>query len=151
MISQVVLDQFRRNVLGACLLACHEKPQASPPTATDLALEEHAVLAGSFVSGDTAALDSLLHPELVVQPPSPDSARRGLAAKAYLRGLAGNTQVSESSLQPHSVNQEGPFAFEQGIWELRSGGRVLRSPYVLRWRSTPKGWRVVLWRWGKFQ
>src|SRR5918993_2761432 len=59
MISQVFLDQFRRNVLGACLLACHEKPQASPATATDLALEEHAVLAGSFVSGDTAALDSL--------------------------------------------------------------------------------------------
>jgi hypothetical protein len=151
MISQAFLDQAKRNVLGACLLACHEKPQASPQTTTDQAMEEHAVLAGSFVSGDTAGLDVLLHPDLVVQPPSPDSARRGPAAKAYLRGLAANTQVSESRLQPHSVNQEGSFAFEQGIWELRSGGRVLQSPYVLRWRSTPGGWRVVLWRWGGFQ
>jgi hypothetical protein len=151
MISQVLLDLARCNLLGACLLACHEKPQASPSIATDRGKEEHAVLARSFVSGDTAALDLLLHPDLVVQPPTPDSARRGSAAKAYLRDLAANTQVSESRLQPQSMNQEGPFAFEQGIWELRSADRVLRSPYVLRWRSTPEGWRVVLWRWGRFQ
>jgi hypothetical protein len=94
-ISQAFLDLAKCNLLGACLLACHEKPHASATTATDLVREEHAVLAGSFVSGDTASLDLLLHPELVVQPPTPDSARRGLAAKAYLRDLAANTQVSE--------------------------------------------------------
>jgi hypothetical protein len=133
------------------MLACLDRPQASPTTASDLVREEHAVLAGSFVSGDTAALDLLLHPDLVVQPPRPDSARRGLAARAYLRGLAANTQVYESRLQPQAMDQEGPFAFEQGIWELHSAGRVLRSPYALRWRSTAEGWRVVLWRWGRFQ
>lgn len=151
MISRLLLGSARRNLLGACLLACHEKPHASPAISTDLAMEEHATLAGSFVSGDTAALDLMLHPDLVVQPPSPDSARRGASARAYLQGLAANTRVSESRLQPQSVNQEGSFAFEQGTWELSSGGRVLRSPYVLRWRSTPDGWRVVLWRWGRFQ
>jgi hypothetical protein len=151
MSQQVLLEFLRGTILGVSVLACQEKPPASHQTPAHQPMEEHAVLAGSFVSGDSAALDFLLHPELVVQPPSPDSARRGAAAKAYLRGLAVNTQVSESRLQPQSLNQEGPFAFEQGIWELHSGGRVLRSPYALRWRSTPAGWRVVLWRWGRFQ
>jgi Domain of unknown function (DUF4440) len=109
------------------------------------------VLAGSFVSGDSAALSALLHADLLVQPPSPDSALQGAAARSYLLALAANTKVGESRLHPHMVVPEGPFAFEQGLWELRVGDRRLRSPYVLRWRMTPGGWRVVLWRWERFR
>jgi hypothetical protein len=113
--------------------------------------EEHAVLAGSFVTGDSAALRTLLHADFIVQPPAPDSARQGAAARSYLLQLAANTKVTESQLHPQMVVPEGPFAFEEGTWELRVGDRRYRSPYMLRWRTTPSGWRVVLWRWGRFQ
>jgi Domain of unknown function (DUF4440) len=114
-------------------------------------MEEHAALAGSFVSGDSVALSALLHADMLVQPPSPDSARQGAAARAYLLDLAANTKAVESRLHPQMVVPEGPFAFEQGIWVLRLRDRQYRSSYVLRWRATPAGWRVVLWRWGRFR
>ncbi len=113
--------------------------------------EEHAVLAGSFVTGDSVALATLLHADFVVQPPTPDSARQGAAARSYLLQLAANTKVTESRLHPQIVVPEGPFALEEGTWELRVGDRQYRSPYMLRWRTTPSGWRVVLWRWGRFR
>jgi len=113
--------------------------------------EEHAVLAGSFVSGDTGTLAGLLDPDLVVQPPLPDTALRGPFAKSYLLELAANTSVIDSRFHPEVVVPEGTFAFEQGIWELRTGSRRLLSRYALRWRNTAGGWRVVLWRWGPFQ
>jgi hypothetical protein len=114
-------------------------------------MEEHTALGASFVSNDTAALRRLLHPDLIVQPPLPDSAQRGAAAMEYLLGLAAQTSASESRLEPHALAPEGPFVFEQGAWLLRSGNRSLRSPYTLRWRSTKDGWRIVLWRWGAFR
>jgi hypothetical protein len=114
-------------------------------------MDEHTMLGASFVSGDSAALRRLLHADLIVQPPAPDSARQGPPAIQYLLNLAAQTAVSESRLVPHGVVPEGPFAFEQGTWLLRSGDRRLRGPYTLRWRATPEGWRVVLWRWGRFQ
>ncbi len=114
-------------------------------------MEEHAALGGSFVSGDSAVLRRLLHPDIIVQPPPPDSARGGNAAIAYLLELAAQTRVVESRLEPRAITPEGPFTFEQGTWLLRIGERGLRSPYTLRWRDTPEGWRVVLWRWGRFR
>ena len=114
-------------------------------------MEEHAALAASFVSGDSAALRRLLHPDVIVQPPSPDSAQQVEAAVEYLLKLAAQTAVTESHLEPQMVAPEGPFAFEQGVWLLRNGSRVLRSPYTIRWRAVPYGWQVVLWRWGAFR
>jgi hypothetical protein len=116
-----------------------------------MSTEDHTALGASFVSGDSAGLRRLLHADLIVQPPEPDSARQGEDAIAYLLALATQTTVLESRLEPRAVAPEGPFAFEQGTWLLRSGDRVLRSQYTLRWRATPEGWRVVLWRWGRFQ
>jgi hypothetical protein len=81
----------------------------------------------------------------------PDSAQQGAAAIEYLLGLAAGTSVSESRLEPQLAVPEGPFVFEQGVWVLRNGNRVLHAPYALRWRATAEGWRVVLWRWGAFR
>jgi hypothetical protein len=114
-------------------------------------LDEHVALAASFVSGDSASLRRLLHADFIVQPPAPDSARRGAAAIAYLLELAVHSEVTESRLEPRSVVPEGPFAFERGTWLLASGDRLLQSPYMLRWRADDDGWRVVLWRWGPFR
>lgn len=122
-----------------------------PDASETVPAKEHAVLAGSFVSGDTAGLGALLDSQLVVQPPTPDTALEGLPARRYLLGLAANTNVLESRLHPEVVLPEGPFAYEQGIWELQAGSRRLVSRYVLRWRKRPAGWRVVLWRWGPFR
>ena len=138
-------------VWSATTLACVDQGRQRPPASGDPPTEEHAALGASFVSGDSASLRRLLHPALVVQPPPPDSARGGDVAIAYLLDLAAQTRVSESRLEPRAVAPEGPFAFEQGTWLLRSGDRSLRSPYTLRWRATPEGWRVVLWRWGRFR
>lgn len=52
---------------------------------------------------------------------------------------------------PHAATSEGPFVFEQGIWLLRSGNEQLQGPYTLRWRRTPEGWKVTLWRWSRFR
>lgn len=113
--------------------------------------EEHAALGASFVSRDSASLRRLLHPAFIVQPPPPDSTRQGEAAITYLLGLASHTEVTESRLEPQALVPEGPFALERGIWFLSDGDLVLRSRYVLRWRATGEGWRVVLWRWGRFR
>jgi hypothetical protein len=134
------------------LAGCSDKTRPLPSTADQgHPREEHAVLAGSFASRDSAALGSLLHAELVVQPPAPDSALRGAPARSYLTALAANTSVSASRLYPQTVVPEGQFAFEQGIWVLQVGDLGYQSPYMLRWRRTPAGWRVVLWRWERFR
>jgi hypothetical protein len=114
-------------------------------------MEEHTALGASFASKDSATLRRLLHPDLIVQPPEPDSARQGAAAIEYLLRLAVHTSVAESRLEPRRVVPEGPFVFEQGFWRLRSGDRTLRAPYSLRWRGSAAGWQVVLWRWGAFR
>lgn len=137
--------------IGLTVLGCAERSRPRPQGFADVPVEEHAALGASFVSGDSAALRRLLHSDLIVQPPAPDSAQQGDAAIEYLLQLASQTAVSESRLEPHALVPEGPFAFEQGIWLLRSGDRMLRGPYTLRWRATPQGWQVVLWRWGAFR
>jgi hypothetical protein len=134
-----------------CVVGCREEERRIPNTTDIVSPEEHTVLAGSFVSGDTAGLAALLDEQLVVQPPSPDTALRGARARGYLLGLAANTRVAESRFHPEVVQPEGSFAYEQGVWELQTGTDRLVSRYVLRWRKTPVGWRVVLWRWGPFR
>ena len=138
-------------VVGLSLQGCREQVRDSAPAAGWISPGEHETLAGSFVSGDSAALRRLFHPHFVVQPPQPDSATQGESAIAYVLGLAAATSVDESRLEPRALVPEGPFAFEQGVWHLRTGDRRLRSPYALRWRNTADGWKVVLWRWGPFR
>lgn len=139
--------------VGLLGLACTDRVRPPPVQhgAPDRPMEEHTALGASFVSNDSATLRHLLHPDLIVQPPKPDSAQQGAAAIAYLLGLAAKTKVSESRLEPLRVVPEGSFVFEQGIWRLRSGDRTLRAPYTLRWRGSAAGWQVVLWRWGTFR
>lgn len=110
-----------------------------------------AALAASFVNHDSAGLRRLLHADLLVQPPSPDSVLQGSRAVEYLTRLAVHTSVDDSHLQPAVVTPEGPFTFEQGIWQMGMGTRLLQGHYVLRWRMMPDGWKVVLWRWSAFR
>lgn len=137
--------------LAALLAACQDRADRSARVSGWIAPGEHETLAGSFVDGDSAGLRRLLHADFLVQPPEPDSALQGTLAVDYLLQLATSTSVDESRLVPMTITPEGPFAFEQGFWHLRIGGHELRSPYTLRWRDTPEGWKVVLWRWGPFR
>ena len=113
--------------------------------------DEHSRLGAAFVGGDSAGLRQLLHPEVIVQPPAPDSARRGADAIEYLVGLAMGSNVSVSRLRPTGVTREGPFLLEEGTWYMASGDRMLRSRYLVRWRPADYGWRVVLLRWSRFR
>ena len=123
-------------------------PPARPPDLPDM---ERTELAASFVGHYLGALERLLHDSVIVQPPKPDSARQGPAAIRYLTDLATHTEATESRLQPSVVTPEGPFVFEQGMWELKIGDRPRLGRYTLRWRQTPNGWKVVLWSWSTFK
>ena len=112
---------------------------------------EREELAGSFLGHDLGALERLLHDSIIVQPPAPDRARQGAEAIQYVVDLAENSAVSESRFWPHVATSEGPFVFEQGIWLLRAGNEHHQGPYALRWRRTPEGWKVTLWRWSRFR
>lgn len=127
--------------------ALAQRPSDLLPSLT----EERTALGAAFVGGRASGLEQLLHPDLIVQPPDPDSARRGAGAIRYLTGLAVHTQVTESRLWPQAVNPEGTFLLEQGTWVLQAGVRAMRSRYHLRWRNTRSGWKVVLWRWTAFR
>lgn len=100
---------------------------------------------------DTSALRAVLHPDLIVQPPAPDSASAGRDAEAYLLALAASTEVTESRLHPTSVVKEGPFLLEEGTWFMGEDERVLRARYQIRWRPEGDRWRVVLLRWSRFR
>ncbi len=113
--------------------------------------ETRVSLAASFVGGRAAGLRRLLHSDLIVQPPAPDSALGGAAAAEYLVALARGTAVSRSLLAPRSLSREGGFLLERGGWHLAVGDRAFASRYTIRWRESPAGWKVVLWRWTRFQ
>jgi hypothetical protein len=108
-------------------------------------------LGAGFVGGRASGLRERLHADLIVQPPEPDTARRGDAAAAYLERLARETRVTRSRLLPASVSREGRFLLERGGWHLESGDRTYASRYMIRWVESPAGWRVVLWRWTRFR
>jgi hypothetical protein len=75
----------------------------------------------------------------------------GEAAADYLEGLARESQVARSELLPVSLSREGGFLLERGEWHLGYRNYTLASRYTLRWRETPAGWKVVLWRWTLFR
>jgi len=85
------------------------------------------------------------------QPPAPDTALRGRAAAAYLERLARKSRLTGSELSPVSITREGGFLLERGGWHLESGSRTFASRYMIRWRESPAGWKVVLWRWTLFR
>jgi hypothetical protein len=112
---------------------------------------ERIALAASFVGGRASGLHQLLHPDFIVQPPAPDTALRGEPAAEYLERLARESEVTRSELLPVSLSREGSFLLERGGWHLQSGDRTFASRYLIRWRKSPAGWRVVLWRWTLFR
>jgi ketosteroid isomerase-like protein len=108
-------------------------------------------LAGAFVRRDSATVRRLLTPDVMIWPPSPDTARRGGAAVSYLQGLALSSRVSRSDLRPREVTMDGPYLVEQGVWVLTSGRTKVSTRYDLRWRQIDGRWRVSFFRWDLFQ
>jgi ketosteroid isomerase-like protein len=108
-------------------------------------------LAGAFVRRDSATVRRLLTPDVMIWPPSPDTARRGGAAVSYLQGLALSSRVSRSDLRPREVTMDGPYLVEQGVWILTSGRAKVSTRYDLRWRQIDGRWRVSFFRWDLFQ
>lgn len=108
-------------------------------------------LAGAFVRRDSAAVRRLLAPDVMVWPPSPDTARRGSPAISYLQGLALSTRVTRSDLRPASVRVDGTYLVEEGVWTLTSGRTRVAARYDLRWRRLDGRWRVSFLRWELFQ
>jgi hypothetical protein len=142
-----------RRLIATALLglggACGGRDEG-PGKATGLH-EARVSLGASFVGGQASGLRRLLHRDLIVQPPEPDTALRGDSAAEYLERLARESQVTRSELLPASVSREGGFLLERGWWYLGLGDRTLASRYIIRWRESPAGWSVVLWRWTLFR
>jgi hypothetical protein len=108
-------------------------------------------LAGAFVRGDSATVRRLLAPDAMVWPPSPDTARRGGAAIAYLQRLALSSRVSRSELRPRSVRADGAYLLEEGVWVFTSGRTRVSARYDLSWRRVEGRWRVSFLRWDLFR
>jgi ketosteroid isomerase-like protein len=107
--------------------------------------------AGAFARRDTATVRRLLAPDVMVWPPSPDTARRGEAAIAYLQGLARSSSVSRSELRPRRVTPDGAHLLEEGVWIFSSGRTRVSAPYRLSWRRVGDRWRVSFLRWELFR
>ena len=108
-------------------------------------------LAGAFVRRDSATVRRLLAPDVMIWPPSPDTARRGSAAISYLQGLALSSRVSRSDLRPGNVTVDGPYLVEEGVWSLTGGRTRVSARYDLRWRQIDGRWRVSFLRWDLFR
>jgi hypothetical protein len=142
-----------RRLTAAALLAlagCADRQESAADAEADLG-QSRVALGGGFVGGRAAGLRELLHRDLIVQPPAPDSALQGAAAADYLERLARGSDVERSELLPRSISREGGFLLERGSWIVETGARRLASRYMLRWRDSPTGWSVVLWRWTPFR
>jgi hypothetical protein len=129
---------------------CETRNRASVSAAHDLG-PTRVALGASFVGGRTKGLRNLLHSDVIIQPPEPDSALRGPVAADYLEQLARASDLTRSELVPTAMSREGGFLLERGTWFLGVGERTFRSRYTLRWREAPAGWKVVLWRWTLFR
>lgn len=137
--------------LAVTVCKSERRPEPGPPTTVWVPDRERDALAASFLGRNRGDLKRLLHDSVIVQPPPPDSAHQGAAAVSYLLELANNSSLAESWLTPTAVAPEGTFLLERGVWYLTAGDRRLRGSYVLRWRNTPEGLKVVLWRWSRFR
>ena len=139
-------------VLASCADAGDSGLRPLPPSASRAdPHRERAALAASFAAQGSGGLEHLLHDSIIVQPPSPDSAMQGAAAIRYLTNLAAHTRATGSALSPSIATPEGPFLYEQGTWGLQVAGQTRSGHYTLRWRLTPTGWKVMLWRWSNFR
>ena len=107
--------------------------------------------AGAFVRRDSATVRRLLAPDVMVWPPSPDTARRGSAAIGYLQGLALSSRVNRSDLRPGNVTLDGRYLAEEGVWILTSGRTRVSAKYDLRWKEIDGRWRVSFFRWDLFR
>jgi hypothetical protein len=142
-----------RGLIAAALLALASGcgGPADRPLAEAGLHRARVALGASFIGGQASGLRELLHSDLIVQPPEPDTALRGPAAADYLERLARESELTRSELLPAAVGREGNFLLERGGWILESGDRTLASRYTIRWRESPAGWKVVLWRWTLFR
>ena len=95
--------------IGLIALAGAEQPRLHAQGPTGAPPGARAALSASFVSNDSAGLRRLLDPQLIIQPPFPDTAKTGAAAVEYLLGLAAATSVSDSRLEPQASVAEGLF------------------------------------------
>ena len=107
--------------------------------------------AGTFVRRDTATVRRLVAPDVTVWPPSPDTARRGEPAIAYLQGLALSSRVTRSDLRVRSTKVDGGYLLEEGVWILTTGRTRVSARYDLRWRRVNGRWRVSFFRWELFR
>jgi hypothetical protein len=139
--------------LTACTLlalACARDEVREGPGEAELR-RERVALGASFVGGRATGLRALLHEDLIVQPPAPDTALSGEAAAEYLERLASESRLTGSELLPVALSREGGFLLERGGWHLAFGNGTFASRYQIRWRETAAGWKVVLWRWTLFR
>ena len=130
-----------RRLIGCALLAIATGCGAGRERPAEPVLHrERVALGASFVGGRATGLRELLHADLIVQPPVPDTPLRGGAAARYLERLAKESRLTRSELLPGSISREGGFLLERGGWHLESGDRTLASRYLIRWRESPAGW-----------
>jgi hypothetical protein len=141
-----------RRLIACTLLAvaCARDEVSERPGEAELR-RERVALGASFVGGRATGLRALLHEDLIVQPPAPDTALSGGAAAEYLERLASESRLTGSELLPVALSREGGFLLERGGWHLASGDGRFASRYQIRWRETAAGWKVVLWRWTLFR
>jgi ketosteroid isomerase-like protein len=107
--------------------------------------------AAAFVKRDSAALRRYLAPDVLIWPPAPDTARRGAPAIAYFVGLALSSQVSRSELRPRSVNGNGTYVIENGMWSFTHQRVRVSARYDLRWRQAKGRWQVSFLKWDLFR
>jgi hypothetical protein len=136
--------------LLAGVVGCEGDTRARADTQETRLDQVRIELAASFVGSQAKGLRRLLHADLIVQPPEPDTSLRAKPAADYLERLAQETEVRHSELVPADISKEGNFLLERGTWILESG-RWYQSRYMIRWTETPDGWKVVLWRWTRFR
>ncbi len=108
-------------------------------------------LATAFVKRDSVLLRRYLAPDVMIWPPSPDTARRGSAAIAYFMRLALASQVSRSEFRPSSVRTDGAYVIEEGMWSFTHRRTKVKARYDLRWRETAGRWQVSFLKWDLFR
>ncbi len=108
-------------------------------------------LAAAFVKRDSLALRRYLTPDVMIWPPPPDTARRGIAAADYFVRLSQSSTLSRSEFRPTSVAADGDYLVEHGTWTFTHGRSKVSARYDLRWRHAEGKWRVSFLRWELFQ